>query len=515
VLVDGAPRVACVTAARRVAGRSVVTVDGLAPEAADRLISEFVKHGASQCGFCTPGILCRLSALGPAPSAGQVESALLAHLCRCTGWQSIVEAACSHQTSLAGPTPAGPTPAGPILATSAGPILATSAGPTLAGLPTTPGSPDPVVASARRAEIEGGTSQATGDQVVRGRGRLADDNAPTGCLVAVPDGAGGWAVGETLADARAAAGKVQGRRSGRELTYPLDLPPGKWDLTLQTTWVEPAYLEPDASWCRPGEQPAHPAGNGGAFGGKVASLAPAAARELADRYERPVRVLFSREDVVRLGPKRPPVAAGVRADGAGVIRVAAAAGIGEVIRRVAPGLEVEEVKVTGPPVSAAIRAAGWAEAAIVLAVAANLDSTTDCRGHAVTTGLSGGRAEAEVEVDPTGRPTAVAVHVAGGDPLDEVVLRSYVTGAAHMALGWVCTEGIAVDAQGVPEDLTIRSFGILRAREVPPITITIERANAGAPPVNVSDAAFAAVAAATWMAQGRPPRWPTQRGRMS
>jgi CO/xanthine dehydrogenase Mo-binding subunit len=205
----------------------------------------------------------------------------------------------------------------------------------------------------------------------------------------------------------------------------------------------------------------------------------------------------------------------VRADGTGVIRVAAAAGIGDAIRRVAPGLEVEEIEVTGPPVSAAIRAAGWAEAAILLAVAAGLDSASDGRGRAVITGPGGGRAGADVEVDPTGRPTGVTVHVDGGYPLDEVVLRSYVTGAAHMALGWVCSEGIAVDADGVPLDLTIRSFGILRARDVPPVTITVEPAGAGTSPVNASDAAFAAVAAATWMAQGRPPRWPTQRGRMS
>jgi CO/xanthine dehydrogenase Mo-binding subunit len=98
-----------------------------------------------------------------------------------------------------------------------------------------------------------------------------------------------------------------------------------------------------------------------------------------------------------------------------------------------------------------------------------------------------------------------------GDPLDETVLRSYVTGAAHMAMGWVCSEGIAVDEHGVPEDLTIRSFGILRAKDTPPVRVTIE-ADDG-PPVNGSDAAFAAVAAATWMAQGLPPRWPTQRGR--
>jgi xanthine dehydrogenase small subunit len=477
VLVDGAPRVACVTAVRRVAGRSVVTAEGLPPEAADRLIGAFVRHGASQCGFCTPGILCRLSALGPAPTPVQVESALLAHLCRCTGWRSIVDAACSDGAGVAG-------------------------------------SPPPPAASARRAEIEGGTPQVTGHQVVMGRGPFADDGAPAGCLVAVPDGAGGWAVGENVGEARAAAGKVQGRRSGRQLAYPIDVPPGNWDLTLQTTWVEPAYLEPDASWCQPGGVPAHPAGNGGAFGGKVGSLAPAAARELADRFGRPVRVVFSREDVVRLGPKRPPVAAGVRADGTGVIRIAAAPGITEAIRAVAPGLEVEEVPVAGPPVSAAIRAAGWAEAA-VLTAAAGLDTDGDGRARAAVIGPGGGRAEALVEVDATGRPTGVAVQVDGGDPLDEVVLRSYVYGAVHMALGWVCSEAIAVAADGAPEDLTIRSFGILRARDVPPVVITIEAAGPRGPAVNASDAAFAAVAAATWMAQGRPPQWPTQRGRTS
>ena len=94
VLVDGAPRVACVTPLRRVAGRSVTTVDGLDPAVAARLVDAFVGHGASQCGFCTPGhpvpAGCRS---GPSPTAAQVETALLAHLCRCTGWRTIVDAA--------------------------------------------------------------------------------------------------------------------------------------------------------------------------------------------------------------------------------------------------------------------------------------------------------------------------------------------------------------------------------------------------------------------------------------
>ncbi len=93
-----------------------------------------------------------------------------------------------------------------------------------------------------------------------------------------------------------------------------------------------------------------------------------------------------------------------------------------------------------------------------------------------------------------------------GEPLDEVVLRSYCIGAAHMALGWVRSEGIAVDAGGEPQDLTIRSFGILRAVDMPRIEVRID-ADDG-PPVNGSDAVFAAVAAAAWRHIGHPAEWP-------
>nr|MBA3655209.1 2Fe-2S iron-sulfur cluster binding domain-containing protein [Actinomycetota bacterium] len=92
VLVDGSPRVACVTAARRVAGRSVTTLAGL-PDA-DVWADAFTACGASQCGFCTPGIIVRLAALGDRRTdRAAVDTALLAHLCRCTGWQTIAEAA--------------------------------------------------------------------------------------------------------------------------------------------------------------------------------------------------------------------------------------------------------------------------------------------------------------------------------------------------------------------------------------------------------------------------------------
>ncbi len=105
------------------------------------------------------------------------------------------------------------------------------------------------------------------------------------------------------------------------------------------------------------------------------------------------------------------------------------------------------------------------------------------------------------------------VRVAAGDPLDDVVLRSYCIGAAHAALGWVCTEGLAVDPHtGEVLDLTIRSFGIVRPARTPPIDVTIVD-DAGPAQPAASDAVFAAVAAATWNALARaegsrPEVWP-------
>ena len=460
VLVDGAPRVACVTPIKRVAGRAITTIDGLAN--AERWAGSFCASGASQCGFCTPGIIVRLDALrsggARAGDVDKVERALLAHLCRCTGWRTILDAWQSFDVDDV--------------------------------------RPRDLDAASRRAAIEGGGPQRVGPEVSLGRGGFADDTAPADALVAVPDGVGGWAVGETLTEARRAAAKTQGRRTTVDLTHPLDVPAGDWAVTLQTAWVEPAYLETDASWCAPGGEPASPLANGGAFGGKVSSHATATARELADRHGRPVRVLLSREDTVRLGAKRPPIAAGVQRDGRGLVRVARTPGVVDAITAYAPGLVVEEVVVVGPPTAMTLRAAGWAEAAVLLAGA---------RGDSGPITAPNG-ALAEAHIDETG---VVRVRVSAGDPLDEVVLRSYCVGAAHMALGWVCSEGLAVDETGDLLDLTIRSFGVLRAVDTPPISVEIE--NDGSPPRNGSDAVFAAVAAAAWVAQGCPPTFPTGR----
>jgi xanthine dehydrogenase molybdenum-binding subunit len=96
VLVDGRARVSCSTALEKVAGRSVTTLDGFAAELRDRLATTFAAHGALQCGFCIPGILVRAAALvedkGPDLDEATIRGRLGAHLCRCTGYTSIVAA---------------------------------------------------------------------------------------------------------------------------------------------------------------------------------------------------------------------------------------------------------------------------------------------------------------------------------------------------------------------------------------------------------------------------------------
>jgi hypothetical protein len=290
-------------------------------------------------------------------------------------------------------------------------------------------------------------------------------------------------------------------------------------LTLRTTWVEPGYVEPDASWCAPGGTPASPHGNGGAFGGKLHSPVPADARRLADEHDRPVRVLWSREDVVRFGPKRPPVAGGIDPGGSGVLRVAVhpdAADDGwdrvsAQVSAVAPGLALERVPLeAGPPTSFDLRAAVWAEAAVLAACARVAGAEggragVRCDVPVEISSPSGGRAEARCRPDGS-----IEVTVDAGAVLDEVVLRSYCLGAAHQALGWVRSEGVAVDDRGTVRDLTIRSFGILQARAMPPVAVTVVPGS-DRPPVNGSDAVFAAVAAARWLADGLPPAWPTDR----
>ncbi len=96
VLVDGRPFNACLLPAAEVAGRTVTTIEGLAPAPGELSPEQaaFVECGGIQCGFCTPGMIMASKALldhDPDPGESDIRRALIGNLCRCTGYAQIVE----------------------------------------------------------------------------------------------------------------------------------------------------------------------------------------------------------------------------------------------------------------------------------------------------------------------------------------------------------------------------------------------------------------------------------------
>src|SRR5262245_43850753 len=97
VLVDGVAVRGCLLLAVQANGARVETVESLAPDPAhlNALQTEFVRHHGVQCGFCTSGILMSLTAAlryNPSPSEVEIRDTLAGHLCRCTGYQGMVDA---------------------------------------------------------------------------------------------------------------------------------------------------------------------------------------------------------------------------------------------------------------------------------------------------------------------------------------------------------------------------------------------------------------------------------------
>jgi aerobic carbon-monoxide dehydrogenase small subunit len=96
VYLDGEPVCSCLVAAGQAIGRDVVTVEGLASGEALHPVQEaFVEAGAVQCGFCTPGLVVAahdLLARVPQPDDLEIREALAGNLCRCTGYEKILDA---------------------------------------------------------------------------------------------------------------------------------------------------------------------------------------------------------------------------------------------------------------------------------------------------------------------------------------------------------------------------------------------------------------------------------------
>lgn len=96
VLIEGKPILSCLALAVDYPNKEIITIEGLSQgEKLTPVQQAFVDCGAVQCGFCTPGVILSASALlkkNPSPSEEEIRKALEGHLCRCTGYNKIVEA---------------------------------------------------------------------------------------------------------------------------------------------------------------------------------------------------------------------------------------------------------------------------------------------------------------------------------------------------------------------------------------------------------------------------------------
>ncbi len=95
VLIDGKPRLACLTLAASVQGQHIQTIEGVQNGELHPLQKAFIEKGAIQCGFCTPGMILTAKALldrQPHPTEQEIKKAIAGNLCRCTGYVKIVEA---------------------------------------------------------------------------------------------------------------------------------------------------------------------------------------------------------------------------------------------------------------------------------------------------------------------------------------------------------------------------------------------------------------------------------------
>ena len=109
VIVDGEPRLACITLAATCDGCTIETAESLpGPGGLHPLQQAFMDHFAAQCGFCTTGMLMAAKALlaaNPSPTREDVVDAISGNICRCTGYQPIIEAVLA--AAGAGPSGAG------------------------------------------------------------------------------------------------------------------------------------------------------------------------------------------------------------------------------------------------------------------------------------------------------------------------------------------------------------------------------------------------------------------------
>ncbi len=277
------PRRRASTAARS------TTVDGLSPAVRDDLAAAFVATGGSQCGFCTPGILVRVSAAAEAKGKTRrvdLDRALAAHLCRCTGWQTVYEA----------------------IDERARPVRRRA---------TRTAAAAPRRRARRWRRRRSSARRAAGRRRLRRRQR-SPRRAGRGAVAARLDrtdrsrrpASTGWSPSRCSRRARSPA-RCRGDARPSIPTPPLPLPDADRRVACASrpAGSSPPTSSPTRRGARPAVSPRR----------RSPTAAPSAARPRRWRPPRrasspttpgaSVRVVYSREDVVRLGPKRPPIAA--------------------------------------------------------------------------------------------------------------------------------------------------------------------------------------------------------------
>ncbi len=114
ILIDGAPVRSCTLPALKASGKAVTTIEGLAgPDALHPLQTSFIRHGAIQCGYCTPGMILAAKGLldkNPNPRPDDIKKYMRGNLCRCTGYYSIISAIQEAAKTLRGAAEAPPEP---------------------------------------------------------------------------------------------------------------------------------------------------------------------------------------------------------------------------------------------------------------------------------------------------------------------------------------------------------------------------------------------------------------------
>jgi carbon-monoxide dehydrogenase small subunit len=104
VLLDGQVVNSCILLAAQCPGREILTIEGLARDGVLHPLQQaFIDHGAVQCGYCIPGMILSAKALldeNPSPDEAEVRRGLAGNLCRCTGYQKIVDAVLAAARAL-------------------------------------------------------------------------------------------------------------------------------------------------------------------------------------------------------------------------------------------------------------------------------------------------------------------------------------------------------------------------------------------------------------------------------